>query len=134
VTRRVAIVFGVADLLTAALVTLGIFVGLPARWAVVDVAAGVLVALKIASGLSLIVRVRWAPTMTIAAAAVALALGLALVTSLALTASWLSGVYGPVGRGGALLLTLVAALTLPYLVVVPAVQLFWLLPAPKGGG
>jgi hypothetical protein len=134
VTRRVAIVFGVADLLTAALVALGIFVGLPARWAVVDVAAGVLVALKVASGLSLMARARWAPTTTIAAAAVALAMGLALVTSLALTASWLSGVYGPVGRGGALLLTLVAALVLPYLVVVPAVQLFWLLPAPKGGG
>jgi hypothetical protein len=133
VTRRVAIVFGVADLLTAAVVTLGIFFGLPARWAVVDVAAGVLVALKIASGVSLMVRARRAPAVAIAAAAVALALGLGLVTSLALTASWLSGVYGPVGRGGALLMTLVAALTLPYLVVLPAVQLFWLLPGPKGG-
>jgi hypothetical protein len=59
-------------------------------------------------------------------AAFALALGLALVTWLALTASWLSGVYGPVGRGGALLLAFVAALALPYLVVLPAVQLVWL--------
>lgn len=133
-TRRVAIVFGVADLLTAALVTLGVFVGLPARWVVVDVTAGALVALKVASGVLLMVRARRAHTMAIAAAVVALALGLALVTTLALTASWLSGVYGPVGRGGALLLALVAALALPYLVVLPAAQLFWFLPAPKAGG
>jgi hypothetical protein len=59
-------------------------------------------------------------------AALALVFGLVLVTALALTASWLSGVYGPVGRGGALLLTLVAALALPYLVVLPLVQLVWL--------
>jgi hypothetical protein len=119
-------VFGVADLVTAGLVLLGVFVGLPARWAPVDVPASVLVALKIVSGVSLIARARWAPRMATVGAALALALGLALVTALALTASWLSGVYGPVGRGGALLLTLVAALALPYLVVLPAAQLVWL--------
>ena len=64
------------------------------------------------------------------AAALALAFGVALVTTLALTASWLSGVYGPVGRSGALLLTLVAALALPYLVVLPAAELLWLRSAP----
>ena len=55
-----------------------------------------------------------------------LALGLALVTVLAVTASWLSGVYGPVGAGGAVVLVLVAALALPYLVVLPVVRLVWL--------
>jgi hypothetical protein len=48
------------------------------------------------------------------------------VTVLAVTASWLSGVYGPVGAGGAVVLVLVAALALPYLVVLPVVQLVWL--------
>lgn len=133
-TRRVALVFGVADGLTAALLVLGVFVGLPARWAIVDVTACVLAALKLASGVSLMMQARLAPGVATAAAAAALAVGLALVTSLAVTASWLSGVYGPVGGGGALILTLVAALALPYLVVLPVVQLFWLLPAPKGGG
>jgi hypothetical protein len=60
---------------------------------------------------------------------VALALGLFLVTVLAVTASWLSGVYGPVGAGGALILTLVAVMALPYLVVLPVVELVWLRPA-----
>jgi hypothetical protein len=129
-SRGLALVFGVADLLTAAVVTVGVFMGLPARWAPVDVAAGVLVALKLGSGVSLLARARWVAPLATVAAAFAFALGLALVTALALTASWLSGVYGPVGRSGALLLTLVAALALPYLVVLPAAQLFWLRSAP----
>ncbi len=58
----------------------------------------------------------------------ALALGLFAVTVVAVTASWLSGIYGPVGRGGAIILALVAALALPYLVVLPVVQLVWLRP------
>jgi hypothetical protein len=133
-SRRAAVVFGIADLLTAALVTVGVFVGLPARWAPVDMTACVLVALKLASGGSLVLQSRWAPRVATMGAALALGVGLTLVTALAVTASWLSGVYGPVGRGGAVLWVLVAALALPYLVVLPAVQLLWLRPAPPGAG
>jgi len=68
------------------------------------------------------------------ASPVALALGLFLVSVLAVTASWLSGVYGPVGAGGAIILTLVAVLALPYLVVLPVVELVWLRPPPRTGG
>jgi hypothetical protein len=68
---------------------------------------------------------RWAARI---AAVIALVVGLGLVSALSLTASYLSGIYGPVGRGGALILILVAALALPYLVVLPAVQLVWLGP------
>jgi hypothetical protein len=55
-----------------------------------------------------------------------LVLGLLLVTTLALTASYLSGIYGAVGRGGAMILGLIAALALPYLVAIPLAQLGWL--------
>ena len=50
-------------------------------------------------------------------------LGLLLVGALAISASFLMGIYGPVGRGGAVILVLVAALAVPYLVVAPALQL-----------
>jgi hypothetical protein len=122
-SRRAALVFGVADVLTALLVAAGVFMGLPARWAPVDVAAGLLAALKLGSGGSLLARAPWAERLATVAAAFALVVGLGLVTALALTASWLAGIYGPVGRGGALILALVAALVLPYLVVLPAVEL-----------
>ncbi|MGD0527512.1 MAG: hypothetical protein ABSE49_20385, partial [Polyangiaceae bacterium] len=106
-SRRAALVLGIADLLTAAAVGLGVFVALPARWWPVDVAAAVLTALELGAGVGLLVRATWAERAARAASAVALALGLFLVTVLAVTASWLSGVYGPVGAGGAIILTLV---------------------------
>jgi hypothetical protein len=125
-TRRAAIVFGAANVLTAGLVTLGVFVGLPGRWWPVDLGAVVIVALELASGVGLLRGSGWAALATRVAGAVALALGLLVVSLLAVTASWLSGVYGPVGKGGALVLALVAALALPYLVVLPVVELAWL--------
>jgi hypothetical protein len=127
-SRRASLVFGVANLLTAAVVALGVFAGLPSRWAPVDLAALVLTALELASAAGLLLRAPWAARVSRVACASALALGLLAVTLLAVTASWLSGIYGPVGRGGAIVLALVAALALPYLVVLPVVQLVWLRP------
>jgi hypothetical protein len=125
-SRRAALVFGIADLVTVAVVALGVFVGLPSRWAPVDVPAAALIAVDLAAGVGLLSAEPWALRAARAASALSLALGLALVTVLATTASWLSGVYGPVGLGGAVILALVAALALPYLVVLPVVRLVWL--------
>jgi hypothetical protein len=128
-TRRAAVAFGLGNLLTAALLGLGVFVALPARWWPVDMACAVLVALEVASAAGLLAGASWGAHAARAAAVVALGLGLLAVTLLAVTASWLSGVYGPVGRGGAIVLVLVAVLALPYLVVLPLVQLVALRPA-----
>ena len=125
-SRRAALVFGIADLVTAAVLVIGVFVGLPSRWAPVDATAIVLTGAQVAAGIGLLAGKSWAPRVARAASALALALGLAIITVLAVTASWLSGVYGPVGAGGAVVLVLVAALALPYLVVMPVVQLVWL--------
>ena len=71
--------------------------------------------------------------MARAAAFASLGLGLLLITLLAWSAAYLSGVYGPVGRGGAIILVLVIALAVPYLLAIPAGELLWLGPrsAPK---
>jgi hypothetical protein len=125
-SRRAAVVFGVADVLTASIVVVGVFFGLPSRWAPVDGIAFVLSALLAVSGAGLLAGATWAPRLARVTSAVSLAIGLGVVSVLAVTASWLSGVYGPVGRGGAVVLALVAALALPYLIVVPVVRLVWL--------
>ena len=127
-TRTERLFFGVADLLAGALVAVGVFAGLPARWWPVDVGAGLLATLDVAAGVALLVGVRWAPRLVRVACAVSLALGLVTVTVGAITASWLAGVYGPIGSGGALILGLVAALVLPYAVALPLAQLVWLRP------
>ena len=125
------IAFGIVNLFVAGLVAWGVFRGLPTRWWVVDNGALLVVALMSASGLALLANHRLAEKITRVAAFVVFALGLALFATLALTASWLYGVYGPVGRGGAALFVLVAFLVLPYLVVLPAVLLAWVGPRAR---
>jgi hypothetical protein len=131
-SRRASLVFGIADVATALVLGLGVFVGLPSRWLPVDAAAMALVVLDLASGIGLLASRSWATRVARWTSVVALALGLWLITVLAVTAGWLSGVYGPVGLGGAVILALVAALALPYLVVLPIVRLVWLREASRG--
>jgi hypothetical protein len=125
-SRRAATVFGLADALTALVVAVGVFGGLPSRWWPVDGAAAMLVAAHGLAAFGLLGGTSWGRAFARVTAAVSLAVGVALATTLALTASWLRGVYGPIGAGGAVLFALVAALVLPYLVVLPAVQVVWL--------
>jgi hypothetical protein len=124
--RAVAIMFGAFDIVSAILIYVGVFEGLPARYWLVDGGAALLIALFGAAGMGLVANTAWASRAAIAASVASLVLGLALVSTLALTASYLSGIYGPVGRGGALILGLLAALGLPYLVAIPLAQLAWL--------
>ena len=123
---RGRLAFGFFDLVAACVVTLGVFRGLPSRWWPVDFGAAALALLLAVSGVGLMLGKPWAARVARAASFVTLGVGLVLVAALALTASYLAGIYGPVGQGGALILVLVAALGLPYLVVLPASQLIWL--------
>ena len=134
VTRRgklAQVGFGTVNLVSAVLVGLGVFVGLPTRYWLIDVPAVVVIMLLGAAGVGLLVRRAWGVPVARVASIVTLVLGLLLVGTLAVTVSYLWGIYGPVGRGGAVILTLVAALALPYLVVLPAVQLVWLGPPSR---
>jgi len=125
-TRAGSLAFGAANVATAAVVAFGVFAGLPARWWLVDGCAGIVCALQLASGVGLLWATKWAPRVAQLSSGVALGMGMLLVSTLAVTAAWLSGVYQAVGKGGAIVLALVAALSLPYLVVLPLVQLVWL--------
>jgi hypothetical protein len=74
----------------------------------------------------MIAKARNAERVARIVSAVVLGLGLLLVLVLAATASYLSGIYGPVGKGGAMVLVFVAVLAVPYLVVLPGAQLLYL--------
>ncbi len=117
---------GAANLLVAVLVGWGVFRGLPTRWWPVDLVGTVVSGLLAASGFALLGNRAAAPRITRLAAGVALAVGLLVFAALVFTASWLAGVYGPVGKGGAILFLLVAALVLPYLIALPIGELLWL--------
>jgi hypothetical protein len=131
VPRRVALSIAFADVFLAAMLIAGVFFALPSRWWPVDLTAATLAAIQLASAVGLFAGAPWAARVARVAGAATLAVGMFTVTTLAVTASWLSGVYGPVGLGGALVLALVAALVLPYLVALPVLQLLWLRPDPQ---
>ncbi len=126
--KKARIGFGLANLFVASLLASCIYFGLPTRWWVVDSGAAVVVAGLVMSGFSLLANHRLAVPLTRIVARVVLAVGLATVAILALTLSWLVGVYGPVGKGGAAIFGLVVLLILPYLVVLPVALLVWVGP------
>lgn len=105
---------------------LGIWVALPARFLLVDAVGTLAGVCLVGSSLSLATRRPWGLPVARAVAGMSLSLGCVLVTALAWSASHLAGLYGPVGSGGALLMSIVALLVLPYLIGVPALQLAWL--------
>lgn len=114
---------GGADLLVGALLLGGVWGALPARWWPVDVVGTLLGAAFVVTGVGLFLGTPWSERAGVLTGRVALAVGLALVTLLAVTASHLAGLYGPVGRGGALILAVVGLLVVPYLVLLPVAQL-----------
>lgn len=117
-------VLGGIDVGLALLLLFMIWVGLPARWWPVDVIGTALALLLGVAGGGLYAGTPWAHRLGVIASAVALVIGTGLFTALAFTASHVAGLYGPVGQGGALILFTVALLVLPYLVALPAAQLF----------
>lgn len=118
-------VLGVVDLVTAALVAYGVFEALPARYVPVDAAAVAVIGALASSAIGLLGGRAWGRAAARISAALVLALGLSLIALLAISASYLVGIYDQVGHGGALVLSLVAVLAFPYLVVFPSVQLAW---------
>jgi hypothetical protein len=122
----------VTNLFLALLLVGGVWGTLPARGLPVDVPATLLALALAVSSIGLLRGAPWAARVARIVAMTMLVLGALLCTALAFTVAHISGLYGPVGAGGALLLGVVALLILPYLVVMPAAHL-WLLLGPKRG-
>jgi hypothetical protein len=122
---------GIADVLLGVSILGGVWVALPARWWPVDVGGSVLGGLLLGSGGLLLRSHRRVmrggkprvPCMVLWVHGLTLMAGLGVISLLAWSVSLLVGLYGPVGGGGALILSLVAALLIPYLVVLPWWQL-----------
>jgi hypothetical protein len=123
--RRARLTAG-AQLALAALLLIGVWGLLPARYWPIDAAGSALALLQLAAAVGLFARKSWGVRVGLVAGWVTLVAGATLVTALGLTVAHLSGMYGPVGAGGAVLMAVIAALVLPYLVFLPALQIIWL--------
>jgi hypothetical protein len=122
---RTRLIAGV-QLALAVLLLAGVWGLLPARYWPVDASLSALALLQLGAAVGLLARQAWGVRVGLFAGWAALCAGATLVTVLALTVAHLSGMYGPVGAGGAVLMAVIAALVLPYLVLLPALQIMWL--------
>jgi hypothetical protein len=125
VRRKRELAFAIGNLVPATVLGAGLW-GLPVRWWPADVVVGAAVlTLAVASGL-----VFGRPELTERALTVAsrvlLATGVLLVSVTALSMAFLAGIHGDFGRGGVTLMLLVTLLVLPYAIVYPLVELWWL--------
>ena len=123
--------FGVAYLLTATLILVGIFMGLPTRYAVVDVTGGALGGGLALTAAALLAGHTRGKSLARVASYVTLALGATVIVLLASSAGYLRGAYGPVGQGGALIFVFVIALVFPYTVALPCACLVWVGPRSR---
>ncbi|MET0389220.1 MAG: hypothetical protein ABW321_24825 [Polyangiales bacterium] len=123
---NVPVLIAAGQLVLALLVSGGVFIGLPARWAWVDVPAVLIALAASVSAFGLLRRAAWGLRVATWVLWAELVLGSLTVTLLAVAAAQLAGSYGPVGGGGAVLLVTIALLVTPYFLVFPALQLAWL--------
>lgn len=112
-----------SQLLLAVLLLLGVWVGLPARWLWVDLPLSALGLACLAISAALFAGRAWAPRAVRVLLWIEIAIGTLIVSLLTLSIGQLAGSYGPVGAGGAVLMGTIAALIVPYLVVLPALLL-----------
>ena len=115
-------------LLTATLILCGVFLGLPTRYAPVDVGGGALGGLLALTSIALLVGHARGKMLARVASYVTLALGAIVIVMLASSAGYLRGAYGPVGQGGALIFVFVIAMVFPYTIALPCACLVWVGP------
>lgn len=120
--------FGSIDVVSAGLTAVVVRFGLHVRVWPVDLVSFLVVGSFLASGIALMADTKYADTIARIACSFVLLVGLTLVLALVATAAWLEGVFGPVGKAGAAVYGISAALVLPYVVLIPAAELLWLGP------
>ncbi len=123
---RVRIAFGVLNGVAGIVLLVGVFVVAQPRFWVLDVPAVLIGAAQLASSVSLLARLRWALRALAVAAWVSFVLGLLIVFLIVLTMLFLRGIHGDYGVAAMAVSGLVVALLVPYVVILPALELLWL--------
>jgi hypothetical protein len=123
---RVRIAFGVLNGIAGSVLLVGVFVVVQPRFWVLDVPAALIGAAQLASSVALLLRLRWALRALAVAAWISFVLGLTILFLIVLTMLFLRGIHGDYGVAALAVSGLVVALLVPYVVVLPALELLWL--------
>jgi hypothetical protein len=119
--------YGILDVGLAALYGWIGFSLAPSRSPAFNAALVGVIALLLASGVSLLAGFRWARRLGLVAGCVLLGFAGLVIAGLVASAAYVRGIYGPLGRGVAVLALCLAALALELLALIPLFQVRFLL-------
>jgi len=120
------VTFGVLNALCALVLSVGLFGVIQPRFWALDVPLSIIALLQLVSAVGLLAKLPWALRALSVAAWVSFVLGLLVVSSILLTIVFLRGIHGDYGVAALAISALIIALLVPYLTVLPALQLLWL--------
>lgn len=117
------LIYGVLDLLFAALYAYVFLALVPSRSVAITVAALFFTGVMAAGGVGMLVRAPWGRKVAAISSILMLAVCLTLILLLAASAAYLHGIYDGIGQAGVAISIIVAALTLEAVGLLPLLQL-----------
>jgi hypothetical protein len=115
--------YGALDVAFAALYAWFGFVLTPGRSATFNFALAVVCVVLAAGGAGLVADARWGKRLATVACWLLLAFSAVVVVLLVASSAYLRGIYGPLGKGMALITLAVAALVVQFFAILPVLQL-----------
>jgi hypothetical protein len=125
-SKRARLTFGISNLLVALILFAGVFAVVQPRFWALDLPLGLIALLQLVSGGALLGRLPWAERALRVAAWACFALGLTVVSLIVLSMVFLRGIHGDYGVAAMAVSGLIVALLVPYVLVLPALELLWL--------
>jgi hypothetical protein len=119
--------YALLDLAFAGLYAWFGFVFTPSRSTAFNAALGTLIVLLVASGIGLAAGARWGRVVAIVTSGLLLLFSAVAILGMVASSAYLRGVYGPLGRGMAVMSLLIAALFVEAFALLPLFQLRFLL-------
>jgi hypothetical protein len=123
---RVRVAFGVMNLVAALVLVGGVFAVVTPRFWGLDVPVALIALVQLASAVGLLAKLPWAERALRIAAWVSLGLGSLLVGLVVISMAYLRGIHGDYGVAALVVSALIVALLVPYVLVLPALQLLWI--------
>ncbi len=118
--------FGVSNLAVTSILLGGLFVVVQPRFWGLDVPLALIAILQLVSGAALLLRLPWAARALRVAAWVSFGIGLLVTSLIVLGMVFLRGILGDYGVAAMAVSGLIVALLVPYVLVLPALELLWL--------
>ena len=123
---RLRVAFAVWNATAAAVLLVGVYLVVQPRFWALDVPLTAVALLELTSAVALLAKLSWARRALTVAAWVSFVLGLLVVSLIVLTMVFLRGIHGDYGVAALAVSGLIVALLVPYVIVLPALELLWL--------